>query len=338
MIEEVSKIVHPVYLVGGSVRDKLLGLVPKDYDFTTPLTPDEIEEAVRNAGKKPYLTGKRFGTVGFKIDEQLIEVTTFRKESYEPRSRKPMVEFVDNITFDLSRRDFTINAIAQRDDGSLVDPFGGQQDLKRKIIATVGKPQDRFKEDPLRMLRAARFASQLGFSIEAETEAKTAKRAHHILYVSKERWVQELDKLLLSDDPSLGLQFLAQTRLLHFMLPELAMQVGWDQDSPYHELDLWEHTIKTVCLTEKDINLRWAALLHDIGKPYTRTINKRGYSNYVYHDAVGAEMILKIGSYLRWSKERVSMVSDIVKEHLDFSSPLHQADSDARFRNSSATI
>ena len=329
IFHEVAQIIDPIYLVGGSVRDLLLGKEPKDYDFTTPRTPDDIEKAVRASGRKAFIAGKRFGTIGFRLHGHHIEITTFRSETYEPGSRKPSVKFVHDITYDLSRRDFTINALAQRPDGRIIDPFGGRADLRKKIIRTVGKPEERFHEDPLRMLRAARFAAQFNFQIEEETELRATKRSYHILEVSKERWVQELDRLLISDHPELGLQFLARTRLLHYMLPELGLQVGWDQDSPYHALSLWEHTIKTVRLAPPEVELRWAALLHDVGKPFTRTKNQRGYSNYVHHEEVGAELAEKIGSYLKWSKSRITNVSDLVRDHLKDGSPLLYADGEA---------
>ena len=329
MFDAVKAIVSPAYLVGGSVRDTLLGIPPHDYDFSSPLTPDEIEAAVRKAGKRPLTTGKRYGTVAFKIDGQMVEITTFRLEKYTPGSRKPDVTFVDDITHDLSRRDFTINAMARREDGQLIDPFGGQKDLKRKLIRTVNKPYDRYNEDPLRMLRAARFTSQLGFDVEEDATIQARKKAEKILEVSKERWVQELDKLLLGDDVTRGLNFLAETRLLNFMIPELAIQVGYDQDSPYHELDLWQHTLKTVALTKRDVTLRWAALLHDVGKPFVRTVNKKGYSNYVGHEKVGGELITKIGTYLKWPKARTETVCRLIYDHLNMDSPLHDADTEA---------
>lgn len=331
--EEVAKIISPVYLVGGSVRDQLLGIEPKDYDFTTPLPPDEIEARVRRAGKRAYVAGRRFGTIGFKLGETSVEVTTFRSESYMPGSRKPRVEFVDDITYDLSRRDFTINAMALRRDGSLIDPFGGKQDLQRKVLRTVGKPQDRFKEDPLRMLRAARFVSQLGFTVDTATELRVLKHADKILDVSRERWVQELDRLLEGEHVAEGLEFLARTRLIVFMIPELSIQVGYDQDSPYHELDLWHHSVKTVELTPRHVVQRWGALLHDIGKPYVRVKNRRGYSNYMLHEVVGAELVKKIGRYLGWSNERTHDVTEIVREHLHNHSPIGIADDAARFKS-----
>lgn len=333
VIAQVEAVVSPVYLVGGSVRDLLLGARPHDYDFATPLTPDEIEAKVRASGKRPRVTGKRFGTIGFSAGEHFVEVTTFRREQYTPGSRKPAVEFIGDITHDLSRRDFTINAMALRPDGRLVDPFGGRDDLQNQLIRTVNKPFDRFNEDPLRMLRAARFAAQLGFVVEADTKTQAAKKASKILEVSKERWTMELDKLLLGAHATAGLDFLANTRLLHMMLPELAMQIDYDQDSPYHQLDLWQHTLKTVALTDRDITLRWAALLHDIGKPYAAAKNRKGYTNYTHHDVIGAEMIAKIGPYLKWPKARTTAIADLIRHHLAPDSPLHDADSAARFRS-----
>lgn len=326
MFEEVAKVISPVYLVGGSVRDTLLGQTPHDYDFTTPRTPDEIEAAVRASGHKAFITGKRFGTIGFRLHNHHVEITTFRSETYTPGSRKPEVEFVHDITHDLSRRDFTINAMAQRLDGTIVDPFGGRDDLKNKLIRTVGKPEERFREDPLRMLRAARFASQFNFQIDNLTEKRALKRNYHVLEVSKERWTQELDRLLTGAHPEAGLNFLARTRLLNFLLPELAIQFDYDQDSPYHELDLWDHTVKTTRLAPNDVTLRWAALLHDVGKPYVRTKNQRGYSNYVHHAEVGAEIAEKIGRYLKWPNQRIRDVRGLVLHHLEDNSPLLPAD------------
>lgn len=333
IIRAANEIISPVYLVGGSVRDLLLGIPPHDFDFSTPLSPDEIENRVRAAGKRPYTVGKRFGTIGFKVNEHFVEVTTFRTETYRPHSRKPDVTFIDDITHDLSRRDFTINAMALRKDGSLIDPFHGYDDLEHGIIRTVNKPFDRYNEDPLRMLRAARFASQLGFEINEESTIQAEKKAAKILEISKERWGQELDKLLVGRHVEKGLSFLEKTSLLRYMLPELAIQIGFDQDSPYHALNLWQHTLKTVRLVEGDTTLRWAALLHDIGKPYMQKKNQRGYSNYAGHELVGAEMVLKIAHYLKWPNERRDAVYAIILDHLSTTSPLHNADSAARFKD-----
>lgn len=332
--DELKTIIDPVYQVGGSIRDEFLGKEPTDYDFATPLSPDEVEKRIKESvnkygdNRKCYNIGKKFGTLGLKIHGQLVEITTFRTEKYHKGSRKPTVEFVKNITADLSRRDFTINAIAKRGN-KYIDPFGGREDIKIKLIKCVGKPNERFKEDPLRMLRVARFASQLSFHIDDNTENYAKQLAYKILEVSKERWVAELDKLLMGENPESGLNFLVRTRLLNFLIPELILQCDYDQNSPYHVFDLWTHTIKTINYCPQDIILRWAALLHDIAKPFVRT-NKVDKSNYIYHDYLGAEMVERLGLYLRWSNERRIQVKEIVLNHFKVDSPLKEADDKAK--------
>ena len=325
MIEEI---VSPSYLVGGSVRDKLLGREPKDWDFCTPIEPDGIERLVREAGKRAFLTGKRFGTIGFKHEGMFVEVTTFRAEEYTG-SRKPQVEFVESLIDDLSRRDFTINAMAERN-GRIYDPFSGRSDLSAGLIRAVGIPSHRFKEDPLRMLRACRFVAQLGFNIEEKTLSSIKKNAHKILEVSKERWTQELDRLITEEHAADGVLALLETDLMKFLLPELRLQFNYDQNSDYHELPLHLHSINTMSQVPTDKNLRWAALLHDIGKPFVRTDNKRGTSNYVFHDIVGAELIYGIGKRLKWSNERTQEVQELVRTHLEDSSPLRAADNSSK--------
>lgn len=320
----IDEIIQPNYLVGGSVRDVLLGREPKDYDYATPMLPDDIEQAVRDAGKRPFITGKRFGTVGFKDDGKFIEVTTFRSETYG-KTRKPDVAFVSSISEDLARRDFTINAIAQRN-GKLIDPFNGRADIEAKIIRAVGHPTERFNEDPLRMLRAIRFVSQLGFDIEDATFNSIAKNAHKVLTVSRERWMQELDKTLTGKFASKGISYLFYTDLIKFVLPELRLQYEYDQNSDWHEYDLHIHSIRTMRDVPDDVNLRWAALLHDIGKPFVRTENRRGSSNYVFHDVIGAELIYGISKRLKWSNERTNTICELVKSHLSDESPLRKAD------------
>ena len=342
---KVLDLVSPIYLVGGSVRDELLGKSPKDYDFTTPLLPEQIETSIRDAQRKPYLTGKRFGTIGVKIDGQMVEITTFRSETYKQGNRKPDVEFVGDLTADLSRRDFTINAIA-RSLGTVFDPFKGQIDLYSKIIRCVGKANERFKEDPLRMLRAARFASQLEFTVEENTEDMCKQLNYKILEVSKERWGLELDKILISNNPSIGLNFLMRTRLMNFILPEIALQYNFDQQNPHHSLNLWEHTVKVVEGVPNDIELRWAGLLHDIGKPFTKQIknkvavdieNTEGiaivpfiHCNYHKHDMLGKEFVNKLALYLKWSNNRRDNVMNLVFNHMDDNSPLKKADLEAK--------
>lgn len=326
--EQVEKIVYPVYQVGGSVRDILMGIAPKDYDFATPLTPEEIEIHIKNAGKRCYNLGKKFGTLGMKIDGEIIEVTTFRQEKYTTGNRKPEVSFVKDITADLSRRDFRMNAIALKD-GRYIDPFGGRLDIIEKKIRCVGEPKDRFKEDPLRLLRVARFAAQLGFEIDPFLESIAKKMAYKILEISKERWVMEMDKLLMTDTPSIGLDFMARTNLLNYMIPELSLQVEYDQNSPYHTFTLWEHTKKVVDCITKDIDLRWAALLHDIAKPFVRH-DRPDRSNYINHEILGADMVDGIALKLKWSNDRRKVVKELVLDHLKDSSPLKEADSKSK--------
>lgn len=254
----------PLYQVGGSVRDELMGLEPKDYDFATPLLPGAVEKAIRDASKHPYIVGRRFGTLGVKIDGVRYEITTFRQEKYG-NNRKPEVEFVGDIVADLSRRDFTINAMARGKRG-LIDPFGGREDIELKKIRCVGEPKTRFKEDPLRMLRGIRFATQFGFTFDLRTLHKIIKMASYILTISKERWVMELDKILMMPEVDVGLSYIMETRLMNYMIPELGIQHEFNQHTPYHKFGLWTHTMKTVKYTEPDLNLRWAALLHDVGK------------------------------------------------------------------------
>ena len=328
LVIQVEQVVTPVYLVGGTVRDVLQGVKTADLDFATPLLPDQVEVLVKLAGLHPHTVGKRFGTVGFTLSGYQVEVTTFRTEKYLAGSRKPEVEFVTDITHDLGRRDFTVNAMAWRK-GKLIDPYGGQADLATKTIRAVGPAGERFREDPLRVLRAARFVAQLGFNLDPATAKAATSHATQILEVSKERWVQELDKLLLSPQVSSGLQALADTRLLTVMLPELALQVEYDQHSPYHELDLWEHTKRVVVGVPADLTLRWAALLHDIGKPFVR-VEKPDRSTYAQHELIGRELVLKIGQYLRWSKKRIAAVAQLVSDHMQPDSPLHAADTAAK--------
>ncbi len=340
----VSAIIDPVYLVGGSVRDVVMGHPCYDYDFTTPVDADRIEELVRAAGRRPYLLGKRFGTIGFKVAGHLVEVTTFRAETYLGDSRQPSVEFLAEIEGDLGRRDFTMNALALRSGGEggpeggaggsaggreIIDLFGGRADIEARVIRAVGNPRERIKEDPLRMLRAARFASQLGFTVDPETVSAMERYAHRILHVARERWVVELDKLLLGDDVAAGLNLLAETHLLRYLLPELELQVGYDQNSRYHDRTLWEHTVAVVAATPPDVTLRWAALLHDVAKPYART-DKPNRSTYVKHDLLGAEIVDRTALYLKWSTARRREVRELVRDHMLETSPLKTADDAAK--------
>lgn len=230
--KEVQRILgtEEVFLVGGSVRDLVMGNEPKDYDFTTSMLPEKMVEKVKAAGRRVYTIGEKFGTIGFKVpllaDSSLeyfeyVEVTTFRSEVYTSKSRKPEVKFVPSLDEDLARRDFTMNAMVLRGDGTIYDPYGGKLDIHAKQIKTVGMPKDRIIEDPLRILRAARFAARYDFKIDPNFIGKARQLADRIFDVSIERWVQELDKLFTSDYPDGGLYALKDMGILMRILPEL---------------------------------------------------------------------------------------------------------------------
>jgi len=326
-----------LYLVGGAVRNSLLGLPIEDYDFTTPATPDEIEQKIKIAGYKPYTVGKRFGTVGFKyllqttveglsnsnIKTIFLEITTFRSEIYNSESRKPEIDFVTDINKDLERRDFTINSLALDSKGQLIDNCSGQSDLESKILRAAGRPSTRFLEDPLRLLRAVRFAAEYGFQIEAETKQAMTANYLKLLDISKERWMIEMDKILTGNNVSIALELLRETGLLQVMIPELSCQHDFDQNSPCNDFDLWKHTKKVVENTpNNDINLRWGALLHDIAKPFTKTENIKGHINNLQHEKLGADMVIRLGKHLKWSNHRIEKVSQLVANHLQPDSEL----------------
>lgn len=324
-IQYVESLFHPdpIYLVGGSVRDEIMGRPVNDWDFTTALTPEQIQDRLK--GKhRTFLNGKKFGTIAFLVKGEKVEVTTFRAEEYAPGNRKPEVRWGSELTSDLGRRDFTINAIAKRGN-RLIDPFNGRGDIQARLIRAVGCPTTRFKEDAHRMTRACRQSGVFGFTIEERTFKSIEKNAHHILDISKERWMEEFNKILLSPMPSRGLDNLAKTGLLKYMIPELALQVGYDQNSPHHTLSLWEHSLKVVDGVRgnsDDLILLWAAMLHDMGKPYCRG-EKPDRSTYIKHDIVGAEMVDRLGKTLRWSNEMREAVKALVKNHMsDSANPI----------------
>jgi poly(A) polymerase len=256
--KEVQKILETeeVYLVGGSVRDLVMGNTPKDYDFTTPMLPEDVESKVKAAGRRVYAIGKKFGTIGFKVpymvgnieieDKQpvdfvvkqgfeYVEVTTFRSEIYIPKSRKPEVQFIPSLEEDLARRDFTMNAMVLKGDGKIFDPYGGKIHIHSKEIKTVGMPKDRIQEDPLRMLRAARFAARYDFKIDPNFIGKSRQLDERIYDVSVERWVQELDKLLTSVYVQAGIDALKDMGLLSLIVPELRLIPIYDYDKKVYE-------------------------------------------------------------------------------------------------------
>jgi poly(A) polymerase len=315
---------HRLYLVGGVVRDLLLGEGGHDdYDFTTDAVPDEILAVLDTVPgvEAVWTQGKRFGTIGCRISVGGVgvdhEITTHRADVYTPDSRKPEVSFASEIEADLSRRDFTVNAMAlSLPDAQLVDPFGGTADLAAKVLRTPLAPQESFADDPLRMLRAARFVTRYDLKPEPELVAAVEEMGERLAIVSAERIRDELSRLVVLDDPSVGLWFLADTGLAEQFLPELpAMRV--EQDPIHHHKDVLAHTIAVVRNTSPDLVLRLAALFHDVGKPATREIGPKGVS-FHHHEVVGARMTRKRMKALKFPNDVVEDVAQLVFLHLRF--------------------
>jgi poly(A) polymerase len=307
-----------LYLVGGSVRDRLLRRQSYDLDFATSALPSETEAILRQpwsqgANVSIYKVGERFGTIGAVIDGRRVEITTYRGESYG-ETRKPDVEFIGSLREDLSRRDFTINAMAMSANGKIIDLFAGKSDLVGRYIRAVGNPAERFKEDPLRMLRAVRFACQLGFEIERGTFAAMIRAARSLEKISWERRAEEMNKILTSPRPAEGLRLLHNSFLLDHVIRELLPMIGLQQQGDYHHKDVWRHTLQVVENTEPDLTLRWAALLHDIAKPATKSVDGREV-HFFGHEALGAEMASQILHRLRLGTELIDRVTKLIRMH-----------------------
>jgi poly(A) polymerase len=310
---------HRLYLVGGIVRDAVLGreIDGRDLDFTTDARPDEIESLLSSWADAVWTQGKRFGTIGAKKDDRVYEVTTHRAEAYAPESRKPDVQFSDDIEADLSRRDFTVNAMAlSLDDFRLVDPFEGTVDLAQRRLRTPLSPEESFTDDPLRMLRAARFLSGYDLTPEPGLVAAVKSMRARLTIVSAERIRDEFDNLLVVDKPAAGLWFLVHTGLADEFLPELPA-LAVEQDPIHRHKDVLAHTIAVVEKTSPDKVLRLAALLHDVGKPKTRSIGKGGVS-FHFHDVVGARMTRERLTALRYPNDEIDEVVRLVELHLRF--------------------
>jgi poly(A) polymerase len=317
---------HRLALVGGPVRDALLGRLGNDLDFTTDAHPDEVLTLVRPWAEAHWDVGAAFGTIGAQKGEWKVEITTFRAEAYDPTSRKPQVRYGDSLEEDLLRRDFTVNAMAvELPDKTFVDPYGGLVDVVRKVLRTPGRPEDSFGDDPLRMMRAARFASQLGFEVAPEViEAMTAM-AERITIVSAERVRDELAKLLAGPHPRLGLTLLVGTGLADHVLPELP-RLKLEVDEHHRHKDVYEHSLtvleQAIDLEEPgsppDVVLRLAALLHDVGKPKTRRFEPGGGVSFHHHEVVGAKLTAARLKALKFPKDVVADVSRLVELHLRF--------------------
>lgn len=306
-----------LFLVGGSVRDAFLGRPLVDFDFATSARPEKIASIVREWADTVFTVGAAFGTVGARKGEHLVEITTFRSEVYRDHSRKPSVTFSDDIETDLSRRDFTINAIALPlggDDLVPVDPYGGLADLAAAVLRTPLDPAVSFADDPLRMLRLFRFQAALAFEPDEEVLSVVRQMGDRIEIVSAERIRDELSKLMVTEAPGDALRLLVGTGLADHFLPELS-RLAMEQDPHHRHKDVLEHTFAVVDKASPDLALRLAALLHDVGKPDTREFGPDGVS-FHHHEVVGARLARRRLKALRFPKEVVDQVSRLVFLHL----------------------
>ena len=319
---------HELALVGGPVRDAMLGRRHNDLDFTTSARPDQTEALLKGWADAIWDVGRAFGTIGSRKGPWQVEITTYRSEAYDPSSRKPDVDFGDTLVGDLGRRDFTVNAMAVLVPGrQLEDPYGGVVDLAHRVLRTPGAPEDSFSDDPLRMMRAARFAAQLGFTVDPSVVEAMTAMADRIKIISAERVRDELVKLVCAPFPRLGLGLLVETGLADLVLPELPA-LALERDEHHRHKDVYEHTLtvleQAIDLESRlpgggpDFVARFAALMHDVGKPRTRRFLDDGTVTFHHHDVVGAKITRKRMKALRFSNDEIDAVSQLVELHLRF--------------------
>ncbi|MGV3150314.1 CCA tRNA nucleotidyltransferase [Rothia sp. 11254D007CT] len=317
-------------LVGGPVRDLFLGETSVDLDFTTNATPDETLAVVDGWADATWEIGKEYGTIGIRKGNEMVEITTYRAEKYDPDSRKPVVAFGTDLKEDLFRRDFTINSMALRLPSlELVDPFGGQEDLQKGIIRTPGTPQASFSDDPLRMMRAARFASRLDIDLAPEVFEAMVDMADRIQIISAERVRDELVKLICGTAPRRGVDLLVESGLASFVLPEIPA-LKLETDEHHRHKDVYQHSLTVMeqaaaletgadgAVPGPDFILRFAALMHDIGKPATRKFESNGAVSFLHHDVVGAKLTKKRMRELRFDNDTIKAVARLVELHMRF--------------------
>ncbi|EEH64288.1 tRNA adenylyltransferase [Gleimia coleocanis DSM 15436] len=321
---------YELALVGGPVRDAFLSLTPHDFDLTTNARPDTTEGLLEKWGAATWAVGKAFGTIGGRKNQLTVEITTYRTEAYEVGSRKPVVEYGDTLEGDLTRRDFTVNACAiTLPDLKLVDPHNGLQDLANGVLRTPVSATQSFDDDPLRIMRAARFAAQLGIDVSEDVIAAMEEQAHRLEIVSAERIRAELERLIISPYPRRGLELMVYTGVCDIVLPEFSALRETVDEHNRHK-DVYEHTLtvldRAIALETDadgpvpgpDFTLRFAALMHDIGKPATRKFEADGTVSFHHHDYVGAKMTRKRMKALKFDKQTTEDVSELVKLHLRF--------------------
>jgi poly(A) polymerase len=317
-----------IALVGGPVRDAMLGRLQNDLDFTTSARPEVTERLLKGWADAIWDIGRDFGTIGCRRGPWQIEITTYRSEKYDPESRKPEVAYGETLAGDLGRRDFTVNAMAiNLPDRSFEDPYGGIVDLAHRVLRTPGRPEDSFGDDPLRMMRAARFAAQLGFTVAPEVKAAMTAMAERITIISAERVRDELIKLICAPQPRAGLALLTETGLASYVLPELPA-LALERDEHHRHKDVYQHTLtvleQSIDLEDRlpgggpDFISRFAALMHDVGKPRTRRFLDDGTVTFHHHDVVGAKITKKRMRELRFSADESTAVSKLVELHLRF--------------------
>lgn len=313
ILQKLNQSGFEAFVVGGAVRDSILGRPVQDWDIATSATPAQMLGVFRDWRTIP--TGIAHGTLTVMVNQKSFEVTTFREDGEYLDHRRPSdVYFITTLQGDLSRRDFTINAMAYHH-GELIDPFHGLSDLQNGLICCVGNPKDRFQEDALRMLRAVRFASQLGFLVEPMTDQAIFFNAHLLANVSNERIQMELDKILLSENCFEGLNMLANTRLMRHIIPELEDTFGAIQNTPYHQYDVFTHTLHAVENAPQDRTIRLAALLHDIGKPDCCTVESTGITHFYGHAPVSAQKASVILERLRYDNQTIQDVVELIANH-----------------------
>jgi poly(A) polymerase len=328
-------------LVGGPVRDAILGRVAPDLDFTTSANPDQILKLLKPIASATWDIGREFGTIAAQIGDEKVEITSYRADSYDKTTRKPTVEFGDNLEDDLVRRDFTVNAMALRlPSRTFVDPHSGLRDLLLQTLKTPSKPEISFSDDPLRMMRAARFTAQLGFEIEPETFDAMRSMADRIKIISAERVRDELSKLLLAKDPRPGLEILVDSGIAELVIPELPA-LKLEADEHHHHKDVYQHTLTVVAQAidyekdyglHQDLVLRLAALFHDIGKPATKRLEPGGAVSFYHHDVVGAKLAKKRLQELKFDNDTIKAVARLVELHLRFFGYSDQQWSDSAVR------
>ena len=312
-----------LFLVGGAVRDGILGRPTHELDFATNALPGDTSDVLEALdGGSVYRVGEKFGTIGALWRGVSIEVTTYRSnEQYAVGSRKPDVQFGSSIGEDLSRRDFTINAMATQvspvtSSANILDPYGGLSDIRRKLIRSVGEPSVRFTEDPLRLMRAIRFAAELSFDIESGTWQGLCICIDKLSEISRERVASEMTRMLSGPHPRFAMELLNRADALRWITPELVVLNSMPDHGSSHPLSLWEHTMRVVEGVEADIISRWAALLHDVGKARTRSFDADGRIRFPGHEVVGAKIAEEVLISLRESAQVISSVSQLVATHM----------------------